>query len=283
MLDLIGKLLVRNIFEHPIIVVGASRSGTSILLQALGHHPLILAMRGEAPFLTTVGGSAHLFEYSENKDYYLDSIKTSKEYLYSQLKKIGFEIAAGPHYGLRQMAKGFLGHGGSPLGRRYWAAKTFPSEPVTHGLIKLYPGVRFIYIRRNGCDVIQSRTKFHGFNEKDFQSQCKAWADSVEKYDHLARLDQAIAVKQEDLLQNPRQFFDEVADFLGMARHSGPADYANSTLVHPLDQNTQQHQSVKDVISSRPPAHTGWTNEQKALFKDICGSAMHKAGYEVPF
>ena len=141
MLDLIGKLLVRNIFEHPIIVVGASRSGTSILLQALGHHPLILAMRGEAPFLTTVGGSAHLFEYSENKDYYLDSIKTSKEYLYSQLKKIGFEIAAGPHYGLRQMAKGFLGHGGSPLGRRYWAAKTFPSEPVTHGLIKLYPGV----------------------------------------------------------------------------------------------------------------------------------------------
>lgn len=283
MQDLSGKFLVRKFLDHPILVVGASRSGTSILLQALGRHRLIYAMPGEAPFLTTIGGSAHLFELSENRSYYLDSIKTSREYLYGQLRKIAFEVAAGPHFGLRRMAAGLIGRGASPIGRRFWAAKSFPSEPVSQGLLRLYPDIRFIYIRRNGLDVVQSRTKFHGFNSKDFRSQCSEWARSVEKYDHLSHLEQAISVKQEDLLEDPVRFFDTIHDFLELPPDPGPADYAESTLVHPLDQNTQHQTSAREALATRPPAWEDWDEEQRTLFKQICGNAMEKAGYEIQY
>lgn len=283
MLDMIGALAVRKFCEHPIVVVGASRSGTSILLQALGAHPKIYAMPGETPFLTTVGGTAHLFEDGANRDYYLDSIKVPKDYLYRHLKKLGFEVAAGPHMGWHRMLKGLLGRGESPLGKSRWAAKSFPSEPVTQGLLHLYPTIRFIYIRRNGLDVVQSRTRFHGFNKNDFETQCVEWAKSVEKYAHLNRFDQAVSVRQEDLLNQPEAFFQEVLKFLALPPHPGPADYANSTLVHPLDQNTEHSVSAKQTLAARPPAYADWTGEQKDLFKAICSSAMEQAGYEIPF
>lgn len=283
MQDFLGKLLVRNFFDHPVIVVGASRSGTSILLQALGAHPLIYAMPGEAPFLTSIGGSVHLFESSENRDYYLDSIKTPKPYLYRQLKRIGFEIAAGPHFGLKRMLKGLAGRDKNPLGKRLWAAKSFPTQLVTRGLMDLYPDIRFIYIRRNGYDVVQSRTKFHGFTQNDFETQCTAWADAVEKYAHLTELDAALSIKQEDLLQNPKAIFDAIADFLGIPRNDGPANYAENTLVHPLDKATQHETSARSALSQRPPGFENWTADQRMQFKAICGDAMEKAGYEIPF
>ena len=162
MLDVIGRLLCRPFFEHPILVVGTGRSGTSVLLQALGKHPQIYALPGEAPFLTSIGGAAFLFEHAENRSYYLASIKVTKDYLYDQLRRLGFEVAAGPHYGLKRLFKGLVGAADTPLRRRFWCAKSFPSEKVTDGLLALYPTVRFVYIVRNGCDVVHSRTKFKG-------------------------------------------------------------------------------------------------------------------------
>ena len=163
MLSTFGRLLSAPFFHRPIIVVGASRSGTSVLLQALGRHPLIYALRGEAPFLTSMGGAAHLFEHAHGRKYYMESLKTSKEYLFDQLRRLGFEAAAGPNYGLRRLGADMFSRRESPLGRQYWGAKTFPTEAVARGLISLYPAVKFVYIVRNGADVVQSRTKFEGF------------------------------------------------------------------------------------------------------------------------
>jgi hypothetical protein len=283
MLNALARLLSAPFFAHPIFVVGASRSGTSVLLQALGKHPSIYAFPGEAPFMTSIGGAAFLFQDADNRAYYLDSLKVSKDYLYEQLRRLGFEVAAGPHYGVKRMLKGLVGAGDSPLGRRFWCAKTFPSEKVTQGLLALYPDVRFVYIVRNGCAVVQSRTKFKGFNHQDFRQHCLNWAEAVEKYRHLIGLPQCSFVTQESLVADAQGFFSRVFADLGLAPHPGAAEFAATTLVHPLDQSTRVDTDAHRSLTRREPAYAEWSIAQKEMFKEICARPMSELGYQIPF
>jgi hypothetical protein len=283
MLNALGRSLSARFFQHPILIVGTGRSGTSVLLQAMGSHPDIYALPGEAPFLTTIGGAAYLFEDAENRSYYLDSLKVTKTYLFGQLRRLGFEVAAGPHFGLKRSLKGIVGRSASPLRRRFWCAKSFPSEPVTRGLLSLYPTIKFIYIVRNGCDVVQSRTKFKGFTHQGFKQHCLNWAEGVDKYRHLTGLTESCLVTQEALLDDPDALFTRLFQFLGLSDHPGAADYARTTLVHPLDKSTRTGTDAREALAKREAAHTDWSDDQRAMFKEICGPAMAELGYRVPF
>jgi hypothetical protein len=283
MLNILGRLLSVPFFDHPVVVVGTGRSGTSVLLQALGKHPRIYALPGEAPFLTSIGADAFLFEHAENRDYYLDSIKVPKDYLYDRLRRLGFEIAAGPHYGLKRMIKGLLGASETPLRRKLWCAKSFPGEQSTKGLIKLYPTIRFVYIVRNGCAVVQSMTRFKGFARDDFRRHCLRWAEGVDKYRYLTELPQSCQVAQESLVASPKDFFELVFDHLELPNHPAAAEFTATTLVHPLDKATRTDTNVKTALVEREPPYAHWTGEQKAMFKEICAQPMSELGYEVPF
>lgn len=279
MLNTVGRLLSAAFFEHPIFVVGTGRSGTSVLLQALGHHPRILDMPGEAPFLTTIGNSAYLFEEHEDRKYYNDSIKLQRDYFDHQLRRLGFEVAAGSHYGARLLMKGLLGRGNSPIGRRFWAAKTFPAEEAARGFLKLYPGVKFIYIVRNGCDVVQSMTKYSGFSDRDFEEHCRRWAGGVEKYRYLTQLPEAILVRQENLLSEPEAFFEKLHTFLNLETSQAPLEFVTTTLVHPLDKKTVSGVDPLKELRGRKRAIADWTSGQRTLFSDICSKGMKELGY----
>lgn len=283
MLDLPGRLLSAPFFNCPIVVVGTGRSGTSVLLQALGHHPHIYALPGEAPFLTSIGGSAQLFDGADNSGYYRDSVRVPLSYLYERLRRLGFEVATGPNFGTARLLKGLVGLAPSPLGRRHWAAKSFPSERVTAGLVTLYPRIRFLYIVRSGLDVVQSRTRFKGFSHQDFRQHCVNWAEGVDKYRHLTRLDRCHCTTQEALLADPETFFSGILQFLALPQHPGPAAFARSNLVHPLDESTRTGTDPRKALAEREPPFAGWSAEQKAAFKEICGPGMAELGYEVPF
>lgn len=283
MINFIGKTLTNRCFHNPIFIVGASRSGTSVLLQALGKHPLILSTPGEAPFITNMGGAAYLFEFAENKDYYLSSIKVSKEYLYDSLRRLSFEVAAGKHYGLKMIVKDIIRGDTSLFKKRYWCAKTFPGLNVSKGLLRLYIRAKFIYIIRNGCDVVQSMTKFSGFRQQEFEDQCRAWAKAVEKYSYLVDLESAIEVSHEQMVTRPEELFQNIFGFLGIENHEGPVNYVKNNIVHPLDKPTQGAVNVEQFFSERKPSYESWSPEQRGLFKSICGEAMREFGYEIPF
>jgi len=277
--DLLGKYLSQKCIESPVFIVGSGRSGTSVLLQALGKHPDIIALAGEAPFLTSIGGNAALFR-SDNAEYYLNSLKTDIHYLFSSLSRLGLETAGGKHYAFKGFIRSLLR--GELKRKKLWAAKTFPSERVTNGLLEVYPKAKILYITRNGIDVVHSMTKFHGFRTQTFVDQCQGWSDSVEKYRYLLHHNNALFLRQEDLLSNPDEFFKSIFDFLNIEYSPKSIDFTKNNIVHPLDQPSKNQQDIIFQLKKRQSPFTSWTTEQKKTFILICSNAMKELKYPIP-
>ena len=277
----LGKLLSAACFNHPIIVSGASRSGTSVLLQALGRHPAIVSLPGEAPYMTTIGGAGYIFNIGPDSQYYTNSLKFSKSHMHDMLKRFCFEYAAGRHYGLTLFLRGLAGKEFSYLNKKYWCAKTFPDVNSCLGLLELYPDMKIVYILRNGIDVVESRTRYAGFKDNMFEDHCRQWAHTVEKYRYLSKLDCVMSVRHEALVENPEKMFRDIFDFLKISFCKGPLDFVKNTLVHPFDHPTQENLSVKTAFENRPSPYDHWSEKKRHIFNSICGRLMDEVGYRI--
>ncbi len=285
MKSILGRLLAARFFYHPVFVVGDARSGTSALLQALGQHPLIFSMPGEAPLLTSIGGMASLFECAKDstREYYSESLKTTKPYLYQVLRRLCFEIASGENYGLTLCTKTLIRNPRLFTSKRNWCAKTFPTENVINGLLKLYPTAKLIYIIRNGVEVVQSKTRFHGFRENEFREHCETWRDNLKKYRYVKDLESGLEIRHEKLVAHPDEVFRRTFAFLRVGYHDRPSNFIKTNLVHPLDEAGQAGVDVTMILGQRQQAHETWSTDQRSLFKKICGEAMLETDYALPF
>lgn len=286
MLDSIGKLASRRFFDNPVFLVGGSRSGTIALLKAIGRHPRILASPSENPFVTDVGRLAHDLAFASDRDrhYYDRSVRLSHDQILDQLRRLVFESSFGPHKGLKHLMTQFIKERVNVFGKHHWCTKTFPGEATAKGLGALYPNTHFVWIMRNGINVVHSRTKFPEFKELPFTEHCEHWNSSIQRFAYLANSPSATVVHQEDLTEDPEAVFRRVFAGIGVPYHPASADFARHTHVHPLaDLGTASGVNVKEVLSQRQPPHVAWTDEQRATFKDMCGDSMRLAGYALPF
>jgi hypothetical protein len=286
MIDLFGKVLSNRLIKNPIFIVGGSRSGTIVLLKAMGKHYRILSSPSEDPFITDVGRFVHSLEYCSEveRQYYLDTLRISHEYIYHTMRRVALESALGPHYGLKRLLKLAVLHNANPLAKQYWCTKTFPGKHTAHGLMRLYPEARFIWILRSGVNVVHSRCQFPAFRDLTFEEHCRHWANSIARFSYLRELPVAVTVHQEELVDNPDKVFRQIFETFRIGYDPKPTEYALTHHVHPLsDESTTKGIDIKKTLSERPPAYQKWTQEQRRVFKDICGAAMQLAGYKVEF
>jgi len=286
MLSSLGKLLTARFLTKPIFLVGGSRSGTIVLLKAIGQHPDILATPSENPFITHLGRLAYdlTHDKSSARSYYDRSVRLTQHQIEDALRRLAIETSLGPDYGLRYLASESWTQRTLLSQKRFWCTKSFPGKNTALGLRVLYPDCPFIWIRRNGLNVIFSRSKFPEFRDLDFTEHCHHWANSIKRFAYLAELPNAVAIRHEDLRDEPETVFRRIFALIGVPDHPASAEFARNTHVHPLDNlSTTSGVNVVQVLANRPPPYESWTPNQRFTFKDICGDAMEIAGYEIPF
>jgi hypothetical protein len=198
-----------------------------------------------------------------------------------------FEICWGPKWGASHLLQGWLASPAGMLGKTRWVARTFPDAQAAEGLRKLFPQARFVYIHRDGTEVVASRTKYEAFRDEPFEAHCDVWAQSANKFRYLTELDCCMTVTHDQLLQERRATFQSIMAFLNLKEDEGPANFAESTVLIPRDiPRAEQRRSGVDatkLLKARPPSYLQWNEEQRSAFKRICGPAMQELGYEVPF
>lgn len=277
------NLLTRTFFDKPLLIAGTGRSGTSVLKEALGQHPQILACDGESPLVATAAALARPFEIGSAVDYQIRALKVPLDYLYAQVRTICFEAAAGPHLGARRVMRDVMRKKKWPFKIKYWCAKTFCDATQADCLARLYPSVKFLYIFRNGCEVVRSRSRFGSMRHMTFREHCLAWEDEVRKYDYLRYLKNSVSIRHEDLLGNPAGVLSALWHFLAVSQDPRPEHVIAHTLVHPLDEPTQRDIDTRRAFRDREPPHAGWSESERATFRDICEESMLSLGYEMPF
>lgn len=274
----------KNIINNPIFVVGSGRSGTGVLVEALNHHPGILCVRRESPIVTHLIEFLNLINDSTNKElynYYWNSISMSKSVFYRHLKKLLYRISAGEDFGLKYVFKSkninFF------LRNSYWTTKIFPDKQQFHAIKELYLKAKFIYIFRNGINVINSRTKFHGFKHMTFEEQCKTWSEEILKYEYLLTDKSVFKIRHENLVNNTNEIFEYLFKFFKIKKSKVPGEFCISNLIHPLNLTDKSKINVRDTLKNREPAHLHWSLMNKKIFKELCSKSMKILGYDIPF
>ena len=281
-----ATLLLRkpDFLDRPVFVVACGRSGSTALCNGLGAHPQVLMAR-EAPLIHKFGETAYDYACGENPQYYQEFVALESGQLRQSLRRLSYTSALGPGLGLDYHPRRVGGKKSAfSAGRRlrYWGAKAFPGEKAADGLHWLFPDVRFVYLFRNGLDVVQSMAKFGSFSKLEFERRCRFWSDRVFRYDYLRRHERAATVRFEDFVEDNAATFERLLAHLDLPPDAGPAAFTSTTLVHPLDQPTAKA-DPKAELAKRERAYAAWSAEQKAIFTDVCAEAMALLGYDVPF
>ena len=188
-----------NLSDRPIFVVGAPRSGTTLMRSIIDAHPNICCPVWETGIFeklaTIVNGDIKLhLEKSPNfpmkRSDLLQWCQRSVEDLMHCLV--------------------------SEIGKPRWAEKT-PAHVFHIDLIhEIFPQAQFIHMIRNGRDVVRSLQNML-FGPRDIRWSTKRWIESVQagrvSGEKLPK-GQYLEIRYEDLLRNPEQILKQLCEFV---------------------------------------------------------------------
>ena len=269
--------------DCPVFLVSCGRSGSTALSRGLGAHPQVL-MGDEAPLLHKFGEIGAVYVNARHPEYLRRKVAVPEDRMRRELRRVAHTSVLGPGLGFSYHPRA-LTQPHSVLARRRprrWGAKVFPTESAAEGLLWLFPKASFVYLFRNGTEVVASMAKFGAFTELSFEGRCRHWSDRVHRYQYLQSCDRAVVVRFEDFVADGSATFERLVASLGLDADPAPAEFTSTTLVHPGDQPTARV-DARSALERRRPSYEDWTVEERRIFVDICGEAMATLGYEIPF
>ncbi len=208
--------------ENPFFIVGAGRSGSTLLRMILSRHSLI-CIPPESWFLLLL---AQHFPFDRQLDRSeIDSacriITTHRRWPDFDLDAEYFSqhIAERQADSVRAICDVLFGLCMQRAGKPRWGDKTPPYIAIVPELLQLYPEARIIYLVRDGRDVTNSfiATRWHG---PGVWANSREWVSAARR---IAALDtdstiagQILRVRYEDLVTDTESVTATVCAFLGI-------------------------------------------------------------------
>lgn len=247
----------------PIIILGAPRSGTTLLRVLLGQHPRIVALP-ETPW---VGGGYTPYSIRGLENFLI-------EYEKGSVKTLG---SSAEHIQLRLRDLLYTTLFDNPLVQEaqpeadFVVIKTPDDSAYPDFYFRNFPNAFFIHLIRDGRDVAFStldafaschEVRMLGLSQYllTYGNAIQRWIDMEEQISAITRLtDRLVHIRYEELVLQPNRILNQFTDILGIENLADWRHYSKSTQPILPDhergaQDVRQQQSVSTASNYRWPS-----------------------------
>lgn len=278
-----------DIATNPIMIVGAPRSGTTLLRYMVSSHPEIF-IPPESNFIP------HLFSASAGREMSreeaIEALETIRGYkVFFRDWKAELPDPAGFVDGLENLRpETILGGLYAEYSRQHGASRWGDKSPIytshVDDLSRIVPDAQFIHIIRDGRDVTLSMLKSYQGPRFFYMDLCYAARSWRRRVEDARRDGSALGVKRyheiryEELIADPGSVLGEVCDFLGV-------DFSDEMLHPEKVASTMYHsKGIHGSTRSAPSAQNAqkWRHQMSAsdlaIFNRLAGDLLADLGYD---
>ena len=280
-----------NSLSHkgPVFIVGAPRSGTTLLQYMLRAHPALSLPTGESHFFIPL--YRHAAQYgdlsqADNVRRVLRAMEAqSAEFLYTDLHGLKFDVetltrefVAEGRRTIRDIITGLFEKNAVGEGKPRWGDKTPYYVLHIPKLLEWWPDAQIIHIVRDGRDVALSMfARRHDFGAYNTYLAAKQWEQYVEggrKQGRQLPSSQYLELRYEDMIGDQKAALQTICDFLGETYSDDLLEYKKAGIAGktPLLQKPIQ----KDNQDKWKHDMTPW---QIRVFESGAADTLRKFGY----
>jgi hypothetical protein len=268
--------------KFPVFIVGAQRSGTTLLRMLLNAHSQI-AIPEEARFLMPLLVQEKLTDGFRGADFenLVSYMRASDEFHLWNYDNGTFlaELEQMNEVGLVDFVDRLYSSYARSEGKRYWADKSLFFRRIDI-LARMFPQGSFIHIVRDGRDVFDSWRKMDATKD-GAPAAALDWRLKLRFIERaFARLpaDRTLTIRFEDLLVNAEAVARSTCDFLGVDYEEGMLDFHQKSRRYVGDHHSQL--IFKPIESGNQSKwRKNLSHTEKVAFDLVAGRQLDRYGY----
>jgi hypothetical protein len=279
-------------------VVGAERSGTTLLRLMLDAHP-DLAVPPETHFIDRAVEACR--DARDPRRAFIETVTSHRRWGDFRIEGDNLErrISGIEPFDLGEALRAFYGLYAQKFGKTRWGDKT-PKYVHSMELIhRLLPEARFVHIIRDGRDVALS-TRDLWFGPDSVEEAAQKWRSLIEKARVQSReVPHYLEIRYEDLVSETEPTLRRICEFVdlrwdpGMLSYHETAEERMSEIYRDMESpkgkrvvRGEMRRSLHTLTGSPPQRDRiarwkeGMTIEDRKRFEDAAGETLRELGYE---